>query len=329
MFTFLIFSNCFIFYTWMTVENTLLKYNYYDEIITNTNLLAIVHERLKLELPDYLLNNLSLSSSVDTDELTTVEIIVLDDIDKEELLKILYIYADILSQTFNPVWLEEQTLKVVGEVLSYSSGIQDDIELTFSLSERIFYLRQALFLALHTDYMPETILTSDDIDLIANNLISAAEIPEVIDVSDYLSKTGISSETEELLSAFRDFRRMMMLWPYIFFVLMVIFNILLVGVGYGLICSGAAVFLYSLIHFALLQLSRWVLLFSQYLAVKIYLDSNSVPLVTMINHIVEYTFELIMPIIIIPFLLGLIMLTTGVVICIFFRRADKTFTLRK
>lgn len=309
----LIVINGFIYLAWMSLERTLLSSDYYEETISGTNLISILHEHLHENLPVRLLESLPAESTSESNEITAATFLELDETEQEIILIQLNILADTLAQTFNPAWFEEQTLAVIDEILAHLEENRDSINITLDMREKLQELRQELLIALFEESLTSAVFPIDNIELLADDLIATAEIPEQFNLSDSLAELGITSVTVELLSALSNFRSLMLYWPYIFFVLFLLFSILLAGPAGGLKWTGTAVIIFSLSAYIGIQFIKAIISVTLPGITEVVIAGQITISPVLINTLADLTASRVSHIPLISAAVGLIILSGGIV----------------
>jgi len=307
----LIVTNGFIYLAWMGLERTLLSSDYYEETIRGTNLIPILHEQLHESLAVRLLESLPTESTTESNDITAATFLELDETEQEIFLIQLNILADTLAQTFNPAWFEEQTLAVIDEILTHLEENRDNIIITLDMREKLQELRQELLIALFEESLTSAVFPIDNIELLADDLIATVEIPEQFNLSESLAELGIASETVELLSALSNFRSLMLYWPYIFFVLFLLFSILLAGPAGGLKWTGPAVIIFSLSAYTGIQFVKAIISVTLPGITEVVIAGQITILPVLINTFADLTVSRVSHIPLISAAVGLIILSGG------------------
>lgn len=307
----LIVINGFFYMAWIGLERTIFNFDYYNEIIRDTNIIPLAHEQLHEKLPLRLIENLPADSTSESNGITATTFLELDETEREIFLMQINILADTITQTFNPAWYEEQTLAVIAEILAQPAENQSYI-ITVDMKEKLLELRQELLIVLFEESLSSAAFPIDNIELLADDLIAIADIPQQFSLSDSLSEIGITAETTELLSALSNFRSSMIYWPYIILILLILFSILVAGPSAGLKWAGIAALIFSLSAYICLQFAKAFISVTVPGITEIVIAGQITISPVLINTLADLTISRLYDIPLISAAAGLLILTGGI-----------------
>lgn len=141
----------------LALERTVLNFDHYKNVTEEFNLFTQIHENVEAEL---------IPEEVDPDEMQEEE-------------KAMF---DVLREVFEPQWLQEQTLIVLEDVLTYTKGETEELTATIDFSDRKVILEEKI---------AETIVAQEGLPLqeaqeAAEDIAKDIELPEDIVLSEMI-----------------------------------------------------------------------------------------------------------------------------------------------
>jgi hypothetical protein len=309
----LILVNGIIWFTWSSLEKTLLNPVYYDHMLNNSDLIPFVHERIHFELPGILEENLPESILLEYDLLIKSRAETEDIQSSENLKSIFDIYADALSQAFNAGWLRDQALDSVETIFQYIDSHTGELDLSIDFTQNLRLLRQYIADGLKMNLQLQDEQPDESIELYVESMLVASAIPDRYNLADSIISADIAQEVDAFVSALRSFRRIILYWPLATYVLIIITMIGLTGTERALIFSGATTLLLSLFFGAILIVGRIFISGLMFIRQKILFDSLSAPLVEIFEFAGLQAISLIAPLLYWISLAGLFPLILGLV----------------
>lgn len=215
----------------MAVERTALSSAYYRNLMERVDLASSVHSELQEVLPELIKEGVKEGNEDEGDEVP------------EELEEMLTMISGAFLRAYDEEWLEENLLIVTEDFLGLIKGEQDSLSAVINLKDGKDSLRDELAIELEgmtEEQLKEMDLPSGDIEEITDKIVTEIDIPDELVLGEMFFEDGMDPEAEKVLASMQTARTLLLILPYVIFVLLLVFCCLLAGIAGGLKWYGAA-----------------------------------------------------------------------------------------
>lgn len=224
----------------MITEKTVLSNSYYRDLLAETDLSSRLHQEIQEALPEIILEVLAEELE---DKLTGEENIL--------MFTMVQLVSNAITESFDEVWLENQFILVIDDILALVKGEQQTLTAVINLHDNMEQFEENLIANLQTfsaEKMEALNIPVEQTGLVAEQILKEIDLPDQIYLADLINGNGqrIPEEIENTISYLQNIRGLYHYMPYIVFMVMLFLLFLLVGFAGGLKWFGAAVIFFSI-----------------------------------------------------------------------------------